>query len=207
MTNPFSWLAERAATIVETLGYGGVAILIALENVFPPIPSELILPLTGFLSGQGRMWLPGAIAAATLGSVAGALLLYGVGARLGEDWLRRVVDRYGHLLTVSDKDLDRVEGWFDRHGAWAVLFGRLLPVVRSLVSVPAGVRCMPLVQFVLYTAIGSGLWNTVLIGLGWVLGDRWEMVRQYAKYGQYALLAGLLFGGIWLFRRRQERQD
>lgn len=203
MPDPFAWLAERAAAVVETLGYGGVALLIALESLFPPIPSELILPMAGFLSGQGRFWLPGAILAATAGSVVGGLVIYTTAAKLGEARVRRLVERYGRFLTVSTADLDRAEGWFDRHGAAAVLIGHVVPVVRSLVSVPAGFGRMTVSRFVLSTILGAGAWNSVLIGLGWALGERWTEVKQYAQYAQYVLLVIAIAAGTWIWRRRR----
>lgn len=203
MSDPFATLGEWITRLVESLGYVGVAAFIALENIFPPIPSELILPLTGFLTGQGRMWLPGAIVAATVGSVIGALVLYWLGAWLGEDRLRRIVQRFGPYLTVSEDDLDRADRWFDEHGGKTVLFGRLVPVIRSLVSIPAGVRHMSLGRFVIYTTIGSSLWNSLLIGLGWWLGARWSLVRRYAQYFEYGVLAVLVVAVIWFVWRRR----
>lgn len=185
-------IANWVQDVIDRLGYVGVAVLIALENLFPPIPSELILPLTGFLAGQGRMWLPAAVLAATIGSVVGALALYGLGAWWGEERLRRIVDRYGRYLLLSEKDLDRAIDWFNDHGGRAVLIGRLAPVVRSLVSIPAGVARMHLGAFVLYTVIGSAIWNSVLIGLGWWLGDRWELVEDYMTYVQIVVIAAIV---------------
>ena len=185
-------IANWVQDVIDRLGYVGVAVLIALENLFPPIPSELILPLTGFFAGQGRMWLPAAVLAATIGSVVGALALYGLGAWWGEERLRQIVDRYGRYLLLSEKDLDRAIGWFNDHGGRAVLIGRLAPVVRSLVSIPAGIERMNIGAFVLYTAIGSAIWNSVLIGLGWWLGDRWEEVEKYANYLQYVVIAAIV---------------
>jgi membrane protein DedA with SNARE-associated domain len=187
-----SAIGTWAQDVIDRLGYVGVAVLIALESLFPPIPSELILPLTGFLAGQGRMWLPAAVLAATIGSVTGALALYGLGAWWGEERLRQIVDRYGRYLLLSEKDLDRAIRWFNDHGGRAVLIGRLAPVVRSLVSIPAGIERMNLGMFVLYTAIGSAIWNSVLIGLGWWLGDRWEEVENYANYLQYVVIAAIV---------------
>lgn len=198
-------IAEWVTNVIESMGYAGVAALIALENVFPPIPSELILPLSGFLAGQGRFWLPAVIVAATAGSVAGALLLYGVGAWLGEARSRQLVERFGRFLTVGVADLDRANGWFDRHGGKAVLVGRVVPVVRSLVSVPAGLRRMPLGRFVAYTAAGSAAWNGLLIGLGWALGNRWHAVDRYGGYVEYAVLAVLVVGAVWFVLRRKRR--
>lgn len=203
-------IAQWVTDIIESLGYAGIAFLIALENVFPPIPSELILPLSGFMAGQGRFWLPAVIVSATIGSVIGALILYAIGARLGEERLRSLVERYGRFFGVGGRDLDRADRWFDSHGSAAILIGRIVPVVRSLVSVPAGLRRMPLLIFVAYTAIGSAFWNSALIGLGWALGDRWHQVERYASYFEYAVLALLAIGigrFVWKQRVDQPRNE
>lgn len=208
MSNLLSDFADWVTGVIESLGYVGIASLIALENVFPPIPSELILPLTGFLAGQGRFWLPAAVQAATVGSVVGALILYGVARWLGEQRLRWLVGRFGKFLLLKEGDIDRASAWFSRHGGKAVLIGRLVPVVRSLVSIPAGFAPMPLSRFVLYTAVGSALWNGALIGLGWVLGDRWEQVQRYGQLLEYAVLAALVVGTGWfIWRRRTSRTE
>ncbi len=199
-------IAQWVTDVIARLGYIGVAALVALENLFPPIPSELILPLAGFLAGQGRFALPLVIVAATAGSTAGALVVYGLGAKLGERRVRRLAERYGAFLQLSDEDIDRAEGWFDRHGGRAVILGHLAPLIRSVISIPAGLRRMPLWRFVLYTALGSGLWNTVLVTLGYALGDRWQQVNQYTTYFEYAVIV-LIVGGIGWFvlqRRRGE---
>ena len=184
-------IATWVQDVIDRLGYAGVAVLVALENLFPPIPSEVILPLTGFLAGQGRMWLPAAVFAATFGSVTGALALYGLGAWWGMDRLRVVVRNYGHFVLLTEADLDRANRWFANHGGRSVLMGRMVPVVRSLVSIPAGVERMPLPAFALYTALGSALWNSALIGLGWWLGDRWEKVERYVTWVELAVLAAI----------------
>jgi membrane protein DedA with SNARE-associated domain len=189
--------------VIEAFGYPGVAILIALESVILPIPSEVILPLVGFMAGQGRFQLAAVIVAATIGSVVGALILYALGARLGEARVRSLVVRYGRFVGVSGRDLDRSEDWFDHHGAAAILVGRLVPVIRSFVSVPAGLRRMPVLRFTIYTTIGSAIWNGVLIFLGWILGDRWQQVGQYSSYFEYAVIAALVIGvAVFIWKRR-----
>lgn len=201
--DPVAALAAWVTGVVESLGSVGVGAMIALENVFPPIPSELILPLAGFLAGQGRLSLPAAVCAATVGAVAGALVLYALGAWLGRERLRHLIGRYGRFLGVQPEDLDRTQGWFDRHGGKVVFFGRLVPIVRSLVSIPAGFARMPLPTFVAYTAVGSLLWNSLLIGVGWAVGDQWQRVGQYTKPLEYAVLAVLVIAvGRFVWRRR-----
>jgi membrane protein DedA with SNARE-associated domain len=197
-------IAEWAADVIESLGYAGIIALVALESIVPPIPSEVILPLAGFLAGQGRFSLPLVIVAATLGSVIGAVALYGLSAWLGERRVRSVVERYGAYLRLTSHDLDRANDWFDRYDSAAVAIGRLVPVIRSLVSIPAGLRRMPLGRFLLFTSAGSAVWNSVLIGLGWLLGDNWEKVEEYSSYVQYAVLVALAVVAIAFFYRRRK---
>jgi len=197
-------LAGLITDIIAALGPIGVGVLVALETVFPPIPSELILPLSGYLASRGRMSLAAVVIGATLGSLAGALALYWAGAALGQKRLRRLAER---TPLVEVDDLERAGHWFDRHGGLAVLIGRVIPVVRSLVSVPAGVERMPLWRFILYTIIGSGVYNLVLIGLGYVLGSRWKTVEQYSNYLNYAIYAAILVAvGLFALKRVRRRR-
>lgn len=202
MSGIIDWLARFATDVIEALGYPGVALLIMLENVFPPIPSEAILPLAGFLAGQGRMWLPAVIVAATIGAVGGALVLYWLGAWFGDRRIRWLVNRYGKWFAVTEDDLDLANGWFDRHGGKAVILCRLLPIVRSIISVPAGLRQMSLPVFILYTAIGSGLWNSVLVLGGWWLGENWEAVGEYTSLLEYPVMILLVLGiALYVWKR------
>ena len=169
-------LTDRVADVVDALGYLGVALLVALENVFPPIPSEVVLPLAGFVAGRGDANLIGMMIAATIGSVVGAWILYGVSAAVGPHRLHGFVLRYGKWFRLSERDLTRAEEWFDRRSDLAVLIGRCIPLIRSLVSIPAGFRRMNFVRFTVFTAIGSLAWNAALIGAGAVLGERWHQV-------------------------------
>lgn len=195
-------LAGWATDVIESLGYVGLAMIIALENVFPPIPSEAVLPLAGFLTGQGRMNYFGAVLAATLGAVVGALALYGIGYWFGDTRLRWLARKYGRILGVSESDLDKANGWFDKHQGKAVLFCRVVPIVRSLISIPAGIRRMPLLPFVGYTALGAGVWNSILIGAGWALGDNWDEVEQYVGYLQYVVIVGVIAAiAYWFWKR------
>ena len=195
-------LADWAVVIVERLGYFGVFFLVALENLIPPIPSELILPLAGFSVGQGQLTFIGVAAAASIGSVVGALFLYWIGYWFGEDRLRSFVRRFQWLPFVDEADLDKAEVWFQKHGTIAVLTGRLVPVIRSVVSVPAGYSRMPLGPFILYTLIGSTIWNVALISAGWVLGDRWDEVRTYTQYPEYATVLVLGLAILFFIYRR-----
>lgn len=202
MSNPLETIAGWVIEVIYSLGYLGVGLIIALENLFPPIPSELVLPLAGFLAGRGRFSLPLVILAAMAGSVAGALALYALGRWVGEEHLRRFIQRFGRWLLLSESDLDRAVDWFHRHGRAGVFFGRVVPLARSLISVPAGIACMPLWQFTLYTAAGSAVWNTVLIGAGWLLGEQWTLVRDSARYFGYAAVATGVGVVAWFIWRR-----
>lgn len=192
-----TWVTD----VVDRLGYLGVAFLVALENVFPPIPSEAVLPLAGFVAGRGDADLVGMILAATAGSVVGAWVLYAVAAAIGPIRLRRFIVRYGRWFGVREHHLQRAEDWFDRRANAAVLIGRCVPLIRSVVSVPAGFRRMPLGRFTVLTALGSAMWNTALISAGAVLGERWERVGDFVGLFQGVVIVaiiGLVGYGIWL---------
>ncbi len=164
------WVQE----IMRNFGYLGLFLLLLVENLFPPIPSEVILPLAGFLVGRGEFGFLGALVASTAGALVGAFILYAVGRWGG----RTAILRYGRILRFTNKDLDRADDWFERYGAWIVLFARLIPGIRSVISVPAGALKMPLLQFTLLTTAGSALWNTLLISLGMFLGRNWPVVSE-----------------------------
>jgi membrane protein DedA with SNARE-associated domain len=188
--------------LVDTLGYPGLAIVVALENVFPPIPSEAVLPMAGYLVQQGRMTLLWATVSATVGSVLGALILYGLGYAWGGRRVRSFIKAYGRWAMVSEEDLDRSQEWFDHHGRIAVLIGRLAPLVRSVISIPAGVAKMPLGAFVLYTTIGSAIWNAALIGAGWLLGANWWIVERYQSMFGTAVVTLIALSIAWFVGRR-----
>ncbi|WP_420824820.1 DedA family protein [Streptomyces coryli] len=179
---PVGGIAGWAADLMESLGAPGAGLAIALENLFPPLPSEIILPLAGFTASQGGMSLVAALVWTTLGSVVGALALYWVGALLGRD---RVVAIAEKLPLVKASDVHRTEAWFLRHGTKAVFFGRFIPVFRSLISIPAGVERMRLPVFLGLTAAGSALWNAIFVLAGYGLGSRWhevsDIVGVYSK--------------------------
>jgi membrane protein DedA with SNARE-associated domain len=187
--------------LMDALGAPGVGLAIALENVFPPLPSEVFLPLAGFAAARGEMSLVAAIAWTTLGSLVGALALYGVGAALGRDRVRALADR---MPLVSAPDVDRAEAWFARHGSTAVFLGRMVPLVRSLISVPAGVERMRLPLFGALTAAGSLLWNTAFVLAGYLLGTNWGVVEQYADLASKGVL-GLLVLAVAVFVVRRIR--
>ncbi|MFF0816195.1 DedA family protein [Rhodococcus sp. NPDC003318] len=185
----FDAVADWAVGLMDAIGGPGAGIAIAIENLFPPIPSEVILPLAGFAAARGAMSLIEAIAWTTAGSVVGALLLYWISRAIGMDRLRRIVDR---LPLVSVDDLRKGEEWFARHGTRAVFFGRMVPLVRSAISVPAGVARMPVGVFVLYTALGSGIWNSIFVLAGYCLGENWSQVERYASVLQYVVIVALV---------------
>jgi membrane protein DedA with SNARE-associated domain len=185
-------LTDTVTSVVETLGYPGVALLVALESLFPPIPSEVVLPVAGFVAGRGDASLVGMIIAATVGSVVGSWVLYGVSAWVGPVRLHGFVARYGRWFRLQVHDLERAEDWFDRRAGAAVLLGRCVPLIRSLVSVPAGFRRMPFWRFTVLSAAGSLVWNVALVGAGALLGDRWEQVGDVVGLLQTAVIVGLV---------------
>ncbi|NEB77499.1 DedA family protein [Streptomyces sp. SID14478] len=201
---PTGGIAGWAADLVDTLGGPGAGLAIALENLFPPLPSEVILPLTGFAAGQGAISLASALFWTTLGSVVGAAVLYWIGRVVGRD---RMYALWGRLPLVKTSDLERTEAWFQRHGTKAVLFGRMVPVFRSLISIPAGVERMPLPRFLALTAIGSLIWNSVLVLAGYWLGDQWDLVEQYVGVlSKVVLGAAVIAVAGWVVVRLRGRE-
>ncbi|WP_187393284.1 DedA family protein [Arthrobacter echini] len=176
---------------METIGAPGAGLAIALENLFPPLPSEVILPLAGFTASRGNFSLAEAIIWTTLGSVVGALVLYAIGAWLGRDRMRRLVSK---VPLVDLEDVDRVEAWFDRHGYRAVFFGRMIPIFRSLISIPAGIERMAVGKFLLLTTAGSLIWNSIFVLAGFYLGENWSVVEEYAGiFQRIVIIAVALF--------------
>ncbi|TXL91788.1 DedA family protein [Streptomyces sp. IB2014 016-6] len=183
---PAGGIAGWAADLVDTMGAPGAGLAIALENLFPPLPSEIILPLTGFAAGQGVIGLGAALFWTTLGSVVGAVVLYWVGMLFGRERMHAI---WARLPLVKDADLVRTEQWFAKHGTKAVFLGRMVPIFRSLISVPAGVERMPLPVFISLTTLGSLLWNSVLVLAGYWLGDQWHLVETYVGVLSKVVLA------------------
>lgn len=194
---------------MTTMGYPGLVFIMIVENVFPPIPSEVVLPLAGFLAQQGEsgFTMPLVIAAGGLGSVLGALILYWFGAWARTHGGRRVVLAVGRFAFVSPDDLDKAETWFARHRALAVFTGRFVPIVRSLISIPAGYNAMPLPQFVLLTAVGTTIWCTILATAGWVLGANWQMVRVVtSRYEIVVVILGVTAAGVYIVMKLRARK-
>lgn len=189
--------ATWSTDIMEKLGYVGLALLTGLENIIPIVPSEVVQPLAGFLAGEGRMNFFLALLAATIGSVVGAVVLYLLGHWFGEWRLRALVRRWGRWAGLYESDIDKADAWFNRYGGIAVMICRMVPVLRCLISLPAGLRRMPLGMFIFYTAIGSIAWNTLLIGSGWVLGDNWGKVETYVGPLTYVVVLLILAAGVW----------
>ncbi|MFZ4272614.1 DedA family protein [Streptomyces arboris] len=202
---PKGGIAGWATGLVETFGGPGAGMAIALENLFPPLPSEIILPLTGFAASQGVLSLASALFWTTLGSVVGAVALYGLGAVFGRE---RMHTLWAKLPLVKPSDLVRTEEWFARHGTKAVLLGRMVPVFRSLISVPAGVERMPLPVFVGLTTAGSLVWNTVLVLAGYWLGDSWDVVGTYVGLMSKVVLGLAVLAVTWyVVTRVRGRKD
>jgi membrane protein DedA with SNARE-associated domain len=200
--NMLAPLGTWVIDVIRTLSYLGVFALLVLENLFPPIPSEIILPLSGFLVGQGKLLFPFVLLAATAGSVTGALVFYGLGRWLDDERLDGLMHQYGRYLLLRQSDLTKARRWFQRHGELAVLLGRLVPGVRSLISIPAGVTEMPLSRFLLYTATGSAAWNSLLVGLGWLLNSHWSIVQQYVHVFEYLVAAAVVLAVGWFVWKR-----
>ncbi|GAA3152564.1 hypothetical protein GCM10010466_49430 [Planomonospora alba] len=189
---------------METLGAPGAGIAIALENLFPPLPSEVILPLAGFTASRGNMTLFDAVLWTTLGSVIGALALYAIGALLGRE---RVVLIASKLPLINVADIEKTEAWFARHGKKTVFFGRMIPIFRSLISIPAGVERMPISIFTLLTLMGSLIWNTAFVMAGYALGENYHLVEDYMGIVSKAVLGVVLLAiVIFIVVRLKDRR-
>lgn len=190
----FDWVVG----IIEGSGYAGIFFLMVLENIFPPIPSELIIPLVGFAAAQGELNIVLAITAATLGAVVGAIPWYVLGRAFGLERVKRLSEKHGRIMTMSPSDVDLAQKWFDTHDGVAVFFGRLIPTVRTLISVPAGVARMKLPSFFFYTALGSAAWTTILALLGYILQSQYTLVEEYLNPVSNAVV--ILIIGWYLYR-------
>lgn len=201
----FEWMVNFFAAT----GVVGIALLMFLENVFPPIPSELIMPMAGFAAARGEGSLAMLIAAGTVGSLAGALFWYGAGRRLGRNGIKRAAARHGRWITLCPPDVDRAIDRFERYGALAVIGGRLVPALRTIVSVPAGISRMPLGAFVLLSALGTAMWTAALAGAGYLLGDRYQLAATYLNPATNIILAALVAWYVWRvinFTRHQHKR-
>ncbi|MBB5148420.1 MULTISPECIES: DedA family protein [Ureibacillus] len=193
--------------IMEDFGYIGVFLLIMLENLFPPIPSEVILTFGGFMTTFTDLTVTGVIIASTLGSVAGAIILYGIGLLLDVERLVKIVDKYGHILRLTRNDIYKADAWFDRYGFWTVFFCRFIPLIRSLISIPAGMSNMKFWLFILLTTLGTLIWNTVLVHVGATVGENWEKIVEvmdvYSNIA-YAVIAVVFIWFVVRFIRKKK---
>ncbi|MFG6444181.1 DedA family protein [Microbacterium sp. P07] len=192
-----SWLSSLAdwtVSLMEVIGPVGAGAAIALENLFPPLPSEVVLPMAGLTASRGAFTLAEALIWTTVGSVVGAFVLYGIGAWLGAARLRRIAE---WMPLMKGDDVDRTVAWFHKHGWAAVFFGRMIPIFRSLISIPAGVSRMPLWKFGLLTGAGSAVWNTIFVMAGFLLGENWHVIEQYADVFQYIVIAVVVALVAW----------
>ena len=204
-------MQEFVVSIMENFGYFGVFFLIAIENIFPPIPSEVILLFGGFMTTKTSLNIPLMILFSTLGSLLGAIVLYYIGKILNKDRLKKIVaGKIGKILRLKEKDIDMADEWFDKKGNITVFFCRFIPIVRSLISIPAGMSEMPMVKFLIYTTVGSAIWNTVLVLLGSVMGENWTKIVDVMDLYSHIIvivLAILLIAGIayfYLYKRRKK---
>jgi membrane protein DedA with SNARE-associated domain len=200
-------MTEWITGIMESLGYWGIGLLMLLENLFPPIPSELIMPLAGFTAAQGKMDFTLAVVAGVIGTIVGALPWYYAGVKLDNKHLHRLADRYGKWLTISSKDIDKANDWFNRQGPKAVLLGRLVPGVRTVISLPAGMSRMPLLPFLLYSTIGTTLWVLALTAAGYLLGANYNLVDGYIGIISKLVVIAIVGGFAAFVLRRRKRQS
>lgn len=198
----FGVISEWALHFMDIIGAPGAGVAIFLENVFPPIPSEIILPLAGLAAHEGKFSLFEAILWTTLGSLLGAFLLYGLGRWLGHD---RTVALARKLPFIDEDDVEKTVAWFKRHGNKAVFFGRMLPIFRSLISIPAGIERMPALRFGLLTLAGSLIWNTLFVGAGFMLGPAWEQILIVADSLKYLVYAGVVAFIVWFVWTRVKK--
>jgi len=189
----FDWILG----VIEASGYGGIFFLMVLENIFPPIPSEIVIPVSGYAAGRGDMNIFLVILVASLSSLAGSLPWYFLGKGFGIERLKKLSNRFGRLLTLTPGDIDGANRWFQKHGAKAVLIGRLIPAVRTLISVPAGFAKMPLLEFLMFSFIGILMWTSLLAGLGYILGTQYDKVYAYVDPVSNVIIAVIILTYIY----------
>lgn len=198
-----NWITD----FIEDFGYLGVFLMIALENIFPPIPSEIVLTFGGFVTTNTNLTITGVIIASTLGSVVGAVILYAIGMLLNVERLEQIIDRWGHILRLTREDLGKADAWFGRFGIFTVFFCRMIPLVRSLISIPAGMAKMNFLVFIIFTTFGTLIWNTLLVNLGAQFGESWPTIVEYFSYYSkiiYVVIALIIvITIIWYIRRRR----
>ncbi|WP_421383646.1 DedA family protein [Bacillus salacetis] len=199
-----NWLIE----IIDKFGYAGIFLLIALENIFPPIPSEVILTFGGFVTTTSGLSITGVVIAATLGSVIGAIALYGLGRLLDVERMEKIVDKWGHILRLTKEDIHKADAWFDKYGYWSVFFCRFVPLIRSLISIPAGMSNMKFIPFLIFTTAGTFIWNIVLVNLSAQVGESWEDIVAYMDiYSNiaYAVIAVFVIAFLVYFIKKKKK--
>ncbi|WP_079509072.1 DedA family protein [Mesobacillus jeotgali] len=197
-----NWLTD----IMSEYGYMGILFLIALENIFPPIPSEVILTFGGFMTTTTNLSILGVVVSATAGSVLGAIILYIIGLQLDVNRLEKIVKRWGHILRIKISDIHKADAWFDKYGPWTVFFCRFVPLIRSLISIPAGMSNMNIGLFLVFTTVGTLIWNIVLVYLGASVGGSWDVIVEYMDiYSKiiYAILFILFIVLLFIFVKRR----
>ncbi|MBD1850565.1 DedA family protein [Leptolyngbya sp. FACHB-711] len=200
-------MAEWITNTMNSLGYVGIALLMFLENLFPPIPSELIMPLAGFTVAQGKMSFVPAVLAGVVGTMVGAIPWYYLGKILGEERIKGWLDRHGKWLGISSEEVTKSQHWFYRHGTKAVFFGRLVPGIRTLISLPAGFSEMRLAPFLIFSTLGTLAWVSLLTFTGYVLGDNYTLVEEYlAPVSKIALLVVAVGAIVWFIRYRKAKK-
>lgn len=200
-----NWITD----IMSQYGYIGIFLLIMLENIFPPIPSEVILTFGGYMTTQSAMTPLGVILVSTAGSVVGAIILYWIGLQMDVKRLEKIVDRWGKVLRLTKADIHKADAWFDKYGIWTVLFCRLIPLIRSLISIPAGMSNMKFGLFLLFTTVGTLIWNTILVSVGAAVGDNWEsIVGVMDVYSNivYVLIVIVGLAVIWWYMQFRKRR-
>ncbi len=190
----FEWVLG----IIESGGYAGIFLLMILENIFPPIPSELVIPLAGFAAAKGELNIIGVMLATTAGGVVGCIPWYLVGRLYGIHRIKRLTKKYGRLLTLTPDDVEHAQAWLKKHGHLAVLFGRLVPTVRTLISVPAGIARMPFWTFLFYSLIGTSIWNALLLFSGYVLESQYDQLSVYIDFASNAVIVAFI--SIYIYR-------
>ena len=201
-------MVEWINSLMSGLGYWGIGLLMFLENLFPPIPSELIMPLAGFTVAQGKMnfWL--AVLAGTIGTMAGTYAWYYLGRLVNYQRLQAWTDRYGKWIRVTAKDIDRVNDWFNKYGSKAVFFGRMVPGIRTLISLPAGINNMPLATYTIYSLVGTAIWTLALTTAGFLLGENYTSIEQYLAPVSKLVLLGLVgLGGYVVFKKMRQNHS
>jgi membrane protein DedA with SNARE-associated domain len=202
MTSILAAINNWVQGIIASAGYPGLGFVMVLENVFPPVPSEIVLPLAGYMTLQGHFTLVGVTAVGTLGSVIGALILYGLGWWLDESRVRHLLRQYGRYAMLTEEDLDRALTWFNRYGQPTIFFARLVPIVRSLISVPAGLARMSMLRFLAFTALGTGLWSFFLAWAGQMLGANWSRAAGFvSRYQDVVIVSAAVLVLLFLVRR------